>query len=124
MTLVLIVDDAAFSRRMLRKYIEAEGCVVLEANNGQEAMERILQHQPDCIFSDLLMPEINGFQLLQMIKDKGLTIPVVIISADIQDTSRQQCQELGAAGFVSKPIKEADIRHLMRQMIQQGGEDL
>jgi CheY-like chemotaxis protein len=100
---------------MLRKYIEAEGCVVLEANNGQEAMERILQHQPDCIFSDLLMPEINGFQLLQMIKDKGLTI---------QDTSRQQCQELGAAGFVSKPIKEADIRHLVRQMIQQGGEDL
>jgi CheY-like chemotaxis protein len=124
MTLVLIVDDAAFSRRMLRKYVEAEGCVVLEATNGKEAMDKIHQHHLDYILTDLLMPEMDGFQLLQMLQEKSLSIPVVIISADIQDASRQQCVDLGAAGFMNKPVKEAEVRQMIRQFLQQGGEPL
>jgi len=70
---VLIVDDAAFSRRMLRKYLEAEGCQVLEATNGQQALDMIQQQQPDCILTDLLMPDIDGFQLLQALREQGCT---------------------------------------------------
>jgi CheY-like chemotaxis protein len=124
MTLVLIVDDAAFSRRMLRKYIEAEGCAVIEASNGEEAIAKILEHHPDYVFSDLLMPGMNGFELLKILQEKDLKIPVVIISADIQDASRQQCLELGAIDFIFKPVKESDISHLMGQLLQQGGEHL
>lgn len=115
---VLIVDDAAFSRRMLRKYVEAEGCTVLEASNGQEALEMVCQHQPDCIFVDLLMPNIDGFQFLQKLREEGCAIPVAIVSADIQDSSRQRGLELGAAAFLNKPAKEAEVRQTVQQLLQ------
>lgn len=115
---VLVVDDAAFSRRMLRKYVEAEGCKVLEASNGQQALEMAQQHQPDCILTDLLMPDLDGFQLLESLRNQGWNKPIAIISADIQDTSRQRGAELGAAQFINKPAKEAEVRKMIRQLLQ------
>ncbi|MGG6265941.1 response regulator [Leptolyngbya sp. AN03gr2] len=120
-TLVLVVDDAAFSRRMLRKYVEAEGCQVIEAANGQQALEMVQQHQPDCILTDLLMPDIDGFQLLQALREQDQMIPIAIISADIQDTSHQRGIELGATSFINKPAKEDQVRQTIRQLLQREG---
>lgn len=117
-TSVLVVDDAAFSRRMLRKYVEAEGCQVLEAANGQQALEIVQQHQPDCILTDLLMPDVDGFELLQTLRAQGCTAPIAIITADIQNTSRQRGVELGAARFINKPVKEDEVRQTVRQLLQ------
>jgi CheY-like chemotaxis protein len=119
MTSILIIDDAAFSRRMLRKYIEAEGCTVLEAANGKEAIDMVHEHQPDCILTDLLMPEMDGFQFIQMLRDKNYDTPVAVISADIQDTSRQAAMELGVIEFLNKPAKEAEVRQMIRQLERQ-----
>lgn len=115
---VLIVDDAAFSRRMLRKYAEAEGCTVLEAGSGKDAIALLARQYPDCILTDLLMPDINGFELIETLQEKGLTIPIVIISADIQDASRERGKALGASGFINKPAKEAEVRQTLRQLIE------
>lgn len=115
---VLVVDDAAFSRRMLRKYLEAEGCNVLEAANGRQALEMVQQHQPDCVLTDLLMPDVDGFQLLKTIREQGWTMPIAIITADIQDASRQRGLELGAAKFINKPAKEQEVRQTVRQLLQ------
>ncbi|MBD1913814.1 MULTISPECIES: response regulator [unclassified Leptolyngbya] len=115
---VLIVDDAAFSRRMLRKYLESEGCSVLEATNGQEALEMVQKHQPDCVLTDLLMPDVDGFQLLKTLREQGWTMPIAIITADIQETSRQRGTELGAARFINKPVKENEVRQTVRQLLQ------
>ncbi len=119
MSTILVVDDAAFSRRMLRKYLEAEGCKVLEATNGQQALEIVEQQQPDCILTDLLMPDVDGFQLLKTLREQGWTMPIAIISADIQDTSRQRGIELGAVEFINKPAKEEVVRQTVRQLLQQ-----
>lgn len=119
MSSILIVDDAAFSRRMLRKYVEAEGCNVLEAANGQQALEIVEQHQPDCILTDLLMPDVDGFQLLATLREQGWTMPIAIITADIQETSRQRGIELGAVSFINKPAKETEVRQTVRQLLQQ-----
>lgn len=121
LTSVLVVDDAAFSRRMLRKYMEAEGCKVLEAANGQEALDIVQQQHPNCILVDLLMPGIDGFQFLQTLRERGCAIPTVIVSADIQDASRQRGVELGAAGFLNKPAKETEVRQMVRQLLQEQG---
>lgn len=121
MTSVLIVDDAAFSRRMLRKYVEAEGCTVLEAGSGKEALAMISQQHPDCILTDLLMPDVNGFEFLKTLQEQGLTIPTFIISADIQDASRERGKALGALGFINKPAKETEVRQTLRQLIETSG---
>lgn len=123
LTLVLIVDDAAFSRRMLRKYVEAEGYQVLEASNGKQALEMVEKHHPSCILTDLLMPDVDGFQLLKLLREQGEEIPIAIITADIQDASRQRGVELGVTSFIHKPVKEDQVRQTIRQLLQREGAD-
>jgi CheY-like chemotaxis protein len=118
MTSILIVDDAAFSRRMLKKYLQADGYSILEATNGREGLDIASDRNPDGILTDLLMPDLNGFEFLKALQEKGLKIPVAVISADIQDSSRQRAISLGAAGFVNKPPKEEEIRQIVRQLFE------
>ncbi|HBB31413.1 MAG TPA: response regulator [Cyanobacteria bacterium UBA8803] len=117
MALVLITDDAAFSRRMIRKAVQEGGHEVLEAGNGRECLEMVAMHPPDCIISDLLMPEMDGFGLLQALRDKGSKIPVIVLSADIQDSARQQCEDLGAFMMLKKPPKAPEIINALQKAL-------
>lgn len=117
MTLVLIIDDAAFSRRMLRKFLQVDGYEILEATNGREGLELVRKHKPNCVLADLLMPEMNGFEFLKAVQDEELKIPIIIISADIQEGSRDQCYNLGAAKFINKPTKENELRSTVKQVL-------
>jgi CheY-like chemotaxis protein len=118
MTSILIVDDAAFSRRMIKKYLQTDGYSILEATNGKEGLEMVVDHQPDGILTDLLMPDLNGFEFLEALQNKGFNIPVAVVSADIQDSSRQRALELGATGFVNKPPKQEELLQIVRQLFQ------
>jgi CheY-like chemotaxis protein len=117
MSLVLIIDDAAFSRRMIRKFLQADGYDILEATNGREGLEIVHNHQPNCVLADLLMPDMNGFEFLQALKNEGLKIPTIIISADIQEGARNQSYNLGAVSFINKPPKEQELRQVVQQVI-------
>ena len=94
-----------------------EGYEVIEASNGKETMEMILAQSPDCLLLDLVMPEMDGFGVLKAIQEKDLSIPVVVVSADIQDTSRAKCHELGAVGFLNKPANEDEIISAIQEAI-------
>ena len=113
---VLIVDDAAFSRRMIRKFLQADGYEIWEATNGKEALNIVRDRVPDCLVTDILMPDMNGFELLQTLKEQGLVIPTIVISADIQESSRQRGYNLGATAFINKPPKEDELRQTVRQV--------
>lgn len=118
MATVLIIDDAAFSRRMLRKYLQVDGYEILEAANGAEGLEMIKSNRPGCVLTDLLMPNVSGLELLERLRQENLKVPVIIISADIQDSSRQQGMELGATGFINKPAKEDEVRQAVKQIFE------
>ncbi|MFB2977159.1 response regulator [Microseira sp. BLCC-F43] len=109
MALVLITDDAAFSRRMIRKAVEEGGHKVIEAANGRECLDMLTANSPDCIISDLLMPEMDGYGLLKSLREQGAKVPVIVLSADIQDSARQQCESLGAFMMLKKPPKAPEI---------------
>jgi CheY-like chemotaxis protein len=115
MTSILIVDDAAFARRILRKMLQADGYEILEASNGREGLDMVRAHTPNCVLTDILMPDIDGFGFIEMLRAENFNIPTIIISADIQDASRNRGAELGAAGFINKPVKEAEVRQLVRE---------
>ncbi len=117
MALILIVDDAAFTRRMIRKALVAEGHETLEAANGQEGLDMIASHAPDCILIDLLMPVMDGFAVLEALGNRQSTIPVIVISADIQENVRQRCLDLGAADFINKPPKEEELSKTVQQVL-------
>lgn len=121
MALVLITDDAAFARRMVKKALKEDNHEILEAGNGKECLEMVASHSPDCILLDLLMPELDGFGVLKELQNQGSKIPVIVLSADIQDAARAQCEELGAFTMLQKPPKPPEIKEAISQALQAKG---
>jgi two-component sensor histidine kinase/DNA-binding NarL/FixJ family response regulator len=105
---VLIVDDNANDRRLLRYTLEHHGCTVIEARDGQEGLYLAIRHKPDVIVSDALMPRMDGFQLLRTLKsDPDLrSIPFLFCSATyIRHEEERLALSLGAKAFLVKPTE-------------------
>ncbi len=109
MACILIIEDSIFTRQSLIGILTVDGNEVLEATNGREGLEKAEKLKPDCIVLDLLMPGMNGLEVLNALKDRGITIPVIVLSADVQDTTQAECMELRAAVFVEKPLKGDEL---------------
>lgn len=109
MASILIVDDSGFSRRQVKKILESLGHSVKEAGNGHEALRVLEGFNPDFILTDLLMPDMDGFGLVEALKKPDSPhkdIPVIVLSADVQDASRERTAELGVACFLNKPVRK------------------
>lgn len=120
MAKILIIEDSEFTRRIIVRIIKGAGHEVFEACSGLEGVQKAGVHQPDCILLDLLMPELDGFGVLEALKRKGLAIPAIVLSADIQETSRNKCFELGAIDFVKKPPKADNILQSVQKALKLG----
>ena len=106
---ILIVDDSWNTRQYLKNILELNDFSIDEAGDGAEALKKIDDVEPDCIMLDILMPVMNGFEFLNAMRQNGKDIPVIIISADIQQTTKSSCMELGAKAFINKPAREDQI---------------
>ncbi|WP_421910156.1 response regulator [Methanolacinia petrolearia] len=89
----------------------------MPAKGGVEGIELAIEKKPDLIILDLLMPEFDGFEVLKELKRKSVDIPVLIASADIQDTSHDLCMELGAADFINKPINHDKLTTAINRIL-------
>jgi len=110
---ILIVDDALFMRDMIRRALEPLGFDIAgEAGNGGEAIEKYKEIQPDLVTMDIIMPEMDGYKVLEQLKlDKNLRdIPVVVVSAldDIESVVR--CIEMGAEDYLPKSFDPVLLR--------------
>ncbi|MEB3337275.1 MAG: response regulator [Leptolyngbyaceae bacterium] len=110
MALILIVEDSLLSRRAIVKALQPEGYELLEVGNGLEALKILETRTPDCMVLDLLMPEMTGVELLQALQRQGKTIPAIVITADLQESSRQQCLALGAKAVLHKFLNAAELQ--------------
>ncbi len=108
MSRVLVVDDSRLSRRFVTKPLRDAGHDVIEAENGQEGLDAFREHAPDMIVSDLLMPVMDGPTFLLHLRDES-EVPVVVVSADIQDSTRQLVNELGVSRFLNKPFNATEL---------------
>jgi two-component system chemotaxis response regulator CheY len=110
---VLLVDDSALARRGVRQILEREGYVVVEAEDGLIALERYFLEKPDIVLLDLVMKGIGGLDVLDKLRQMDPGARVVVVSADIQDSSRQMAHDSGARAFVNKPIDRAEIVNIV-----------
>ena len=108
---LLIVDDSNVSRLMIRGRIAAlqPDWEVVEAASGDEAVARVPTEQPDFITMDVNMPGITGFEAVEKIRQTNQHVKIVILSANIQSSSREKAEHL-AAKFVQKPVTQAAIQ--------------
>lgn len=117
MARIVAMDDSAFQRRMLIRMIKKEGHEVFEAADGYEGLFKIATHRPDLVVTDLVMPNVGGLDVLEVLYNKGYKIPVIVISADIQDSTKDRCKRLGAAAFINKPVKETEVQETLRNIL-------
>ncbi len=117
---ILVVDDSAFERRVLKAIIEKDGHEVLDAKDGQEGLEKAKSHAPDLVITDILMPRVDGFHFLRsMKKDKCLqSIPVIVYSGVYEGgEDRDLAFALGAESYISKPENPAHIWESVRLLL-------
>ena len=110
MPTVLIADDSLFQRMLLAKATAPTGYNVLQADTGRRCLEILASAKPEALVLDMTMPDMNGFEVLEAIRNLGLTTRVVVVTADIQTTTRQRCLDLGASAVLNKPADEATLR--------------
>jgi two-component system chemotaxis response regulator CheY len=122
MATILIVDDSKFSRHVAKKAVATTGHYIVEAENGEEALAAVQVHQPDFVLTDLLMPVVDGVEFLERLRGNGSEIPVVVISADIQESTRARCEELGISGFLNKPFNPDELLdHIEKNLLELNG---
>jgi CheY-like chemotaxis protein len=107
---ILIADDEADLREIIKDELEDEGCIVIEAANGKEAYARSLGHVIDAIISDVRMPGGDGMELLRKIKATNPFSPVVILMTGFTDIPHLHVYQLGAYTVFSKPFRLADLK--------------
>jgi adenylate cyclase len=108
---VLVVDDEEHNRSLLRDSLEARGYSVSEAENGMCALQKVAQHQPDVILLDLMMPELDGFEVCRRLKmdPKTAHLPILLVTALSEREDRLLGIQAGANDFLNKPIDLQDV---------------
>ena len=109
-TRILIAEDHFDSREALRMLLAAFGFDVVEAINGREAVERALEAPPHLILMDVMMPEMDGFEAIRMLREKDETREIPIIAVTALDGAHDIALDAGADDYVRKPV---DIRSLI-----------
>jgi two-component system alkaline phosphatase synthesis response regulator PhoP len=103
MKTILVADDKANIRNLVREYLEAEGFRVIIAATGREALFTARQEKPDLILLDIMMPEMGGYEFLKSFRKERDT-PVILLTAKLEETDKVLGLELGADDYVTKPF--------------------
>ena len=101
---VLVVDDSGLARRSVRQILESAGYEVVEAEDGLTALERYFLEKPDIVLLDLVMKGMMGLDVLQKLQEMDPRVRTIVVSADIQDSSRKLAAAGGACNFLNKPV--------------------
>jgi two-component system chemotaxis response regulator CheY len=110
---ILVVDDSGLARRLTRKMLEGMGHEVEEASGGAEALEQYALGKHDLVLLDLLMTGMYGIEVLHKLREMNPALPVVVVTADIQRSTRDQVKQAGAAAMVNKPIDQEELAEVL-----------
>jgi DNA-binding response OmpR family regulator len=113
---VLIVEDTLAIREEIFDILMMEGYTVFQAENGRVGFEIALKKKPDLIISDILMPEMNGFEMFDKLQknDETKNIPLIFLSAKGEQQDISAGMELGAENYLTKPINVTDLLHVIK----------
>ncbi len=115
--LVLIVDDEARMRRFMRMNLELEGYRVIEGSNGMEAIDRVREDLPDLVLLDVMMPKMDGFEALHIIRETS-NVPVIMLTVRDDEEDKVKGLELGADDYVTKPFSPRELASRIKAVIR------
>jgi len=117
---IVVVDDKWANRSVISNLLSPIGFEVSEANDGEEGWEKILEVQPDLIVTDLLMPEVDGFELIKRVRESENFKDLIIIvsSASVFETDQYRSLEAGANTFIAKPVQATELLQKLQQYLE------
>jgi DNA-binding response OmpR family regulator len=114
---ILVVDDEERMARFIRLNLEQDGFGVVEAYRGAQAMDKLRTAMPDLILLDIMMPDIDGFEVLRMIREIS-SVPVIMLTAKGEEDDRVRGLELGADDYVTKPFSPRELVSRVRAVLR------
>ena len=115
--LVLVVDDDPRLREFIRVNLEMEGYTVAEAAGAEEALRVIAGQTPDLVLLDVVMPGVDGWQMLQRMQERHGSIPVIMFSGKVDEESVADATRRGAKGFIGKPFDPQQLIERAKQLL-------
>lgn len=117
----LIVDDSNISRKWFIATIPdafKKNIETIEASNGKSALEIYKEQKIDIVFLDITMPDMNGFEVLEKLKELDANATVIMVSADRQKSTKAKVLEMGASGVLNKPVEADKLREVLLELMQ------
>ena len=117
---VLVVDDVRGNVQLATALLEREGYTVTAASTGRDALDAVARDQPDLILLDVMLPDLDGFEICRRLKADAATrlLPVVLLTARSDTAARIHGIEAGADDFITKPFNPPEIRARVRSLIR------
>jgi len=117
---VLIIEDEPDQIEMLRMRLESKGFIALSAADGEEGLDKAFREKPDLILLDIIMPNMDGFQVLQCLKEDERTknIPIAILTASSTKDVDSRCFDCGAAKVIKKPYDSGELVGMIKKIME------
>ena len=117
---IMVVDDDRDTAAILVRYLQSEGFDPIEANSGDQCLRLVREKEVDVILLDLMMPDMDGFQICKVLKKDPATaeIPIILITARDDIESRAESMRLGVGDFLAKPISRRQLAASIRAQIE------
>lgn len=123
MARILIVEDNARLAYGLRNNLEIDGHVVDVAEDGPQGLEAVVSGEPDLVILDLMLPGMNGYQVLKSLRDKGIEVPVLILTARGEEADKVMGFRLGADDYVTKPFGVLELLARVSAILRRAGQE-
>jgi len=119
---VLIIDDEEDIRLLCRLNLEPTGMEVVEAGSGAGGLQAAFGDTPDAVVLDLMMPEMDGFEVLRILRadERTSEVPILVLTAKVGSLERSRCDSLGADAFFTKPFVPSDLAQQLDELIGRG----
>jgi len=116
---ILVVDDEPDVLLLCRVNLEFEGYDVIEAHDGEEALRRVVEDSPSLVLLDVMMPGLDGWKVLEMLKTDDVTrdIPVIMLTAKVREVDQIQGLSAGAAAYVTKPFNPLALSTTVKEVL-------
>ena len=115
---LLVVDDSEFMRKNLKDMLKDEGYEIILVNDGKEAIEQFKVEKPDLVLLDVIMPGMDGVTVLDSLKKINSDANVIMITADGQEATIKECQDLGAKGYILKPFVKTQVLNEVKKVLR------
>jgi two-component system KDP operon response regulator KdpE len=115
--LMLVVDDEPRMINFMRMNLELEGCRVISASNGREALDKAREEMPDVVLLDIMMPGLDGFETLRRLRTFS-QVPVLVLTAKDEEEDRIKGLELGADDYIGKPFSHRELVSRIRAVLR------